>query len=55
MGQKDVTEKDLIALNDVFADIVNALLFEGEQLVQPENLEQNVNSSVYQGEKGLRE
>ena len=29
MGQKDITEKMLADYNDVFADIVNTLLFNG--------------------------
>ena len=29
MGQKDMTEKLLEDYNDVFADILNVLLFEG--------------------------
>jgi len=31
MGQKDITEKVLEDYNDVFADIINGLLFGGEQ------------------------
>ena len=30
MGSKDITEKTLEAYNDVFADIINVLLFNGE-------------------------
>lgn len=30
MGQKDITEKILADYNDIFADIVNVLLFHGE-------------------------
>ena len=33
MAEKDITEKNLEALNDVFADIVNVLLFKGEQVI----------------------
>ena len=29
MGEKDIAEKTLEAYNDVFADIVNVLLFDG--------------------------
>ena len=32
MGAKDITEKTLEAYNDVFADIVNVLAFQGEQV-----------------------
>ena len=34
MGAKDMTEKYLESYNDVFADIVNALLFRGERIMQ---------------------
>ena len=34
MGSKDITEKNLEAWNDVFADIVNVLLFKGKRLVR---------------------
>jgi hypothetical protein len=33
MGTKDMTENYLEAYNDVFADIVNVLLFHGERRV----------------------
>lgn len=32
MDIKDIAEKNLEAFNDVFADIVNVLLFNGKQL-----------------------
>ncbi len=38
MGEKDITEKILEDYEDVFADIVNVLLFDGEQIVRPECL-----------------
>ena len=37
MGEKDIVEKTLEAYNEVFADIVNVLLFRGEQIIQPED------------------
>ena len=33
MGEKDIVEKTLEAYNDVFADIVNVLLFKGERII----------------------
>ena len=39
MPEKDITEKILEDYNDVFADLVNVLLFNGVRLVQPEELE----------------
>ncbi len=38
MGSKDKTEKSLEDLNDVFADIVNVLLFDGEEILTPGSL-----------------
>ena len=37
--EKDITEKQLEALNDVFADIINALIFNGRQVVKEDELE----------------
>ena len=34
MGKKDIAEKNLEAWNDVFADIVNVLLFKGKRLMK---------------------
>lgn len=34
MGQKDITEKVLEDYNDVFADIINGLLFDGVQEIE---------------------
>ncbi len=53
--KKDFTEKALEAFNDVFADIVNNLLFEGEKKVLETDLAQGRERNVYLGEKGLRE
>ena len=36
MGQKDITEKLLEDYNDVFADIINGLIFKGEQRILPD-------------------
>ena len=38
MGTKDITEKALEDYNDVFADIVNVLLFNGEEVVRQDQL-----------------
>lgn len=38
MGQKDLTEKILMDHNDVFADIINGLVFEGKQVIKPNDL-----------------
>ena len=47
MGEKDIAEKVLEDYNDVFADIVNVLLFQGEQIVKPEQLEDKTLRSSY--------
>lgn len=36
--EKDIAEKALVGINDVFADIVNAFVFQGELVVKPEEL-----------------
>jgi hypothetical protein len=38
MAEKDLTEKTLEAYGDVFADIVNGLLFQGRQIVSEQAL-----------------
>ena len=47
MGQKDIAEKRLESYNDVFADIVNALLFSGEKLIAEDQLEDGPTGSSY--------
>ena len=55
MGEKDIAEKVLEDYNDVFADIVNVLLFQGEQIVRPEQLEDKTLRSSYKADGKLRE
>lgn len=50
MAQKDLAEKNLEAFNDVFADIVNVLLFHGERVVRAADLEETSPGSVYKAE-----
>lgn len=38
MGEKDIAEKILASFNDVFADIINGLIFDGRQIVQEDDL-----------------
>lgn len=47
MAQKDLTEKNLEAYNDVFADIVNVLLFQGKRTIHAADLEDGVPGSIY--------
>ena len=46
MGKKDITEKNLEAWNDVFADIVNVLLFKGKRLLKEQDLEAYTKDSI---------
>ena len=55
MGEKDITEKALISCNDVFADIVNNLVFGGKKLVDETELGQAPDRGVYRGDTGFRE
>lgn len=47
LGAKDITEKILADYNDVFADIANVLLFQGEQMVSPDSLKNERTLSQY--------
>ncbi len=47
MAEKDITQKLLEDHNDVFADIINTLVFNGEQVIQPEELETVSTLSTY--------
>jgi hypothetical protein len=46
MAEKDITEKMLEDYNDVFADIVNVLLFNGEEVVKQDSLENSKDKSM---------
>ena len=54
-NEKDIAEKTLESYNDVFADIVNVLLFNGYEVVKEDELEQARARSSYEGEQRLRE
>jgi len=53
MAEKDIAEKTLEAYNDVFADIVNVLLFQGRDLVKEEELEEESPNSSYKADGRL--
>lgn len=55
MGEKDIAEKTLESYNDVFADIVNGLLFDGEQVVKEDELEAESENSMYKADGKLHE
>ena len=47
--EKDITEKRLESYADVFADIINVLLFNGERKMQADDLLDSLPHSVYKG------
>lgn len=55
MGQKDIAEKLLEDYNDVFMDIVNVLLFDGEPLVKEDELVNVKDKSQYKIANKLHE
>ena len=55
MAEKDITEKNLEALNDVFADIVNVLLFKGEQVISEKDLEADTTKSMFKADGKIHE
>lgn len=55
MGEKDITEKILAYHNDVFADIMNGFLFQGRQLVSPDDLVSTKDKSQYKADGRIHE
>lgn len=55
MGEKDITEKHLEAWNDVFADIVNVLLFKGKRLIKENDLESDTKDSMFKADGKIHE
>lgn len=53
MGQKDINEKNFIALNDVFADIFNVLVFGGKQMMTEDALSDQSPLSQYKADDEL--
>lgn len=54
-NEKDIGEKFLEECNDVFADIINVLLFDGRQVVKPEELEPSLLRSQFKADGKLHE
>ena len=44
---KDIAEKILLAYNDVFSDIINVLLFGGQEIIRENDLEDQITGSAY--------
>ena len=53
MAEKDVTEKILEDNNDVFSDIINGCLYQGEQVILPEDLQDHFAISSYESKGKL--
>ena len=53
MGQKDITQKNFEAYNDVFSDIVNGTLFDGREVVKPEALVDAMAKSQYKADDNV--
>ena len=54
MGEKDVAEKRLLTYADVFANIMNVGLFQGDEVIRPEELTTILPQSTYKAEGKLR-
>ena len=52
MKEKDLSEKVLEDNNDIFADIVNVLLFDGEDAVEEDTLVSTAVHSQYKDHSG---
>lgn len=50
MGEKDITEKILFDYNDVFADIINVLIYNGKEVVTEDSLESSGVRSQYKAD-----
>ncbi len=55
MAEKDISEKILESYNDVFADIVNVLLFDGKIVIRPDELTDRNTRDAYKADGKLRE
>ena len=53
MGQKDITQKNFEAYNDVFSDIVNGTLFDGREVIKPESLVDAMAKSQYKADDNV--
>ena len=55
MGELDMTEKTLESYNDVFADMINGLLFDGRQIIAEDDLAEAGPRSLYKADGKLHE
>ncbi|MDO5309523.1 MAG: Rpn family recombination-promoting nuclease/putative transposase, partial [Planctomycetia bacterium] len=54
MGDKDLTERKLLGRNDVFADVFNAIVFKGRQVIKPDDLKDMDPKSQYRDSEGKK-
>jgi len=52
MGKQDIAEKTLLSYNDVFADVLNVLLFDGKQVIDTSSLSDAQTFSQYKEANG---
>lgn len=55
MAEKDLATKNLEDYNDVFADIVNVLLYQGKKIIQEEQLTETGTESQYKADGGVHQ
>ena len=55
LGEKDITQKTLEAYNDVFADIINVLLFDGKCIIMEDDIEDTSVHSQYKADDRIHE
>ena len=53
MGEKDISEKILVDYNDVFADILNVCVFDGDEIIEAEDLENTSVHTQYKTDDGI--
>lgn len=51
---QDIVEKEFLAFPDIAADVLNALLYQGKEVVQADELLAGPTESLYHGKKRLR-
>ena len=54
MGEKDITQKKLEDFAEVFADIINVLLFRGERRIKPDQIVSSPTESSYKADGKIR-
>ena len=53
MAQKDLSEKNLEYYPDVFADLINVLLYNGKQILTAVDLQPAPTETLYPGKSGV--